>query len=97
LNGKPVKTRNVTIVVIEVSKGSVRYKIILVPFEWSAEDTPRGHVLGTNGGQGARIFLCNDALPKELQQQLIKYHQLAEPSWLRERLEQSGWHAQTIK
>jgi hypothetical protein len=88
LNGKTVKTRDVTIVVVKTGKGATAYGLTLVPVEWPSEDTPFGDSLGVYSldAQGARIFLCDQTLPQDLRRQLIKYYNLAQPPWLPDRL-----------
>jgi hypothetical protein len=71
--GNPVKTRDITIVVVEIGKDSERYNVTLVPLEWPKADMPSGRRLGA---QGRRIFLFESALPQEVQSHLIRYYGL---------------------
>lgn len=78
LNGKTVKTRDVTIVVVQIENNSGGSTLTLVPAEWPQAEIPRGRQLGTYslGAQGARIFLCDDTLPENAQSHLIRYFHL---------------------
>lgn len=88
VGGKPPQTRDVTIVVVKIGNGGRPYDLTLVPVEWPSEDIPSGDTLGVYSldAQGARIFLCEQALPQDLRRYLIKHYHLAQPPWLHDRL-----------
>jgi hypothetical protein len=77
-NGNEAKTRDLTVVLIDVTNRQEQYRITLVPTEWPAANATFGQKIGVHskGAQGSRIFWSDKALPEDLRSKLIKYYGL---------------------
>jgi hypothetical protein len=76
--GNPVKTQDLILLIVDIVKDATRYSVTLVPVEWPRDEMPLGRRLGTysKGTPNARIFLCTDTMPQEIQAHFIRYYHL---------------------
>jgi hypothetical protein len=72
---RTIEERSFTSIIVTCSDGTSTCKFFLMPKEWDKKDFPKGIDLGINGknSQGARYFILEGDMPKEVQEKVSKY------------------------